>query len=230
MSFLDQRTRSVRRKRSLATKKAQAETLWKSRAKAFLPVRTMLRETMAPPGRCMYCEHSEGTAVDHFWPLASYPERAFVWENLLWACSHCNSNDKRDQFPLDSKGDPLLIDPTHEDPADHLDLHPSTGRFKPRTNKGTESIRVFGLGRPFLETGRKDAWISVLAHLEAYANAVARGDIAASDAIRGALIRAPHGSVLRHLLALSKTAVALHHIPGTCIVALAKHPEVFGWV
>lgn len=209
------------------------ERLWTSRAAAFAPVRATLRDRMAPPpGRCMYCEHSEGTAIDHFWPCASYPERAFVWENLLWACAHCNSNEKREQFPLDAQGRPLLIDPTDaaDDPATHLDLHPSTGRFIGRTPKGDASIEVFGLKRGFLEAGRKDAWVSAQVHLEAYARASAGGDAGHAKMIRETLIRAPHGAVLRYLLALSKTGVAAAHIRPECLGALAKHPEVFAWV
>lgn len=231
--LLANRTKRIIRKRKLATRVAQAESFWKSRPRSFLPVPEILGEAMAPaPGRCMYCEHSEGTSIDHFWPLASHPERAFVWENLLWACSHCNSNDKRDRFPLDSHGHPLLIDPTdpNDDPARHLDLHPPTGRFVGKTPQGTASIDVFGLKRQFLETGRKDAWISAQVHLEAYADAKAIGDTAHADAIRATLIRAPHGAVLRHLLTISHTPVAMQYIRRECLDVLSRHPEVFGWM
>ena len=231
--LLAQRTKKVCRRRKLMTRVAQAMSLWKSRARSFEPVRKILRDSMAPaPGRCMYCEHSEGTAIDHFWPLSKYPERAFLWENYLWACSHCNSNGKRDQFPLDAQGQPLLIDPTskNDDPADHLDLHPATGKFDGRTPQGDASIEVFGLSRDFLETGRRDAWVSAEVHLEAYANAIAAGDVARAAKIHETLIRAPHGGVLRYLLAISKLPVGPQHIRAGCLAALAKHPEVFGWV
>jgi len=231
--LLARRSKLVRRKRRLVTKVARAIGLWKSKAKSFEPVRATLRDKMAPaPGRCMYCEHSEGTAIDHFWPLSKYPERAFDWENYLWACSHCNSNDKRDQFPLDAHNQPLLIDPTasNDDPAIHLTLHPPTGKFVDRTLKGKESIKVFGLSRTFLETGRMDAWVSAEVHLEAYAKAIDVGDDPRATRIRETLIRAPHGSVLRYLLTISRLPHAAQYIGPTCLAVLTKHSEVFGWV
>ncbi|MBW8876770.1 MAG: hypothetical protein JF614_17545 [Acidobacteria bacterium] len=103
--------------------------------------------------RCMYCEDSEGTAIEHFWPKSVYPERAFDWLNYLIACSRCNSNFKRDQFPLDAAGAPLLVNPSEEEPLDHLSFSPSTGRFEPRSPKGDPSIDVFGLNRTTLTKG-----------------------------------------------------------------------------
>ncbi|NOY25886.1 MAG: HNH endonuclease, partial [Oligoflexia bacterium] len=95
--------------------------------------------------RCMYCEDSLGTDIDHFRPKADFPQRAFAWPNYLLACSHCNSNLKRNAFPIDGNGDPLLLDPSADNPAEHLLFSPSTGEFVSVGAKGQESIRVFGL-------------------------------------------------------------------------------------
>ena len=94
----------------------------------------------------MYCEGSQGTDIDHFEPRSRNPEQAFVWDNYLLACSHCNSTEKREQFPVDEEGQPLLIDPTDgdDDPRDHLALS-LQGRWVPRTRKGTETLEVLGL-------------------------------------------------------------------------------------
>ena len=89
----------------------EAARLWARRKnKTFEEVRETLAQMSSGRQRCMYCEDNEGTDIDHFWPRASFPERAFDWDNYLLACSACNTNYKRDQFPgLGNK--PLLLDP-----------------------------------------------------------------------------------------------------------------------
>ncbi len=123
--------------------------------------RRELRETLnrMAPGhqRCMYCGDSEGTSVDHFEPISRNPVRTFDWLNHLLACSFCNSSQKGSRFPVDETGQPLLIDPTVDDPFDHLVLSLSVGEYRPRTRKGTETISVLGLNRAVLVAGRQHA-------------------------------------------------------------------------
>jgi uncharacterized protein (TIGR02646 family) len=123
--------------------------------------RRELRETLnrMAPGhqRCMYCGDSEGTSVDHFEPIARNPARTFDWLNHLLACSFCNSSQKGSRFPIDDEGQALLIDPTVEDPFDHLVLSLSVGEYRARTRKGTETISVLGLNRGVLVAGRQHA-------------------------------------------------------------------------
>lgn len=96
--------------------------------------------------RCMYCEDSRGTTIEHFRPKSKYPERSFVWPNLLLLCQGCQSH-KGDRFVLDANGDALLIDPTIEDPWDFLFFDSRTGivvgRFPPNGDlpdpKGTHT-------------------------------------------------------------------------------------------
>ncbi|WP_416981522.1 HNH endonuclease [Streptomyces sp. T028] len=107
----------------------------------------------------MYCGDSEGTAIDHFVPIAHDARKVFTWSNHFLACANCNSNAKRDQYPLDSSGQCLLVDPSREDPFDHISLTLSTGQYSGRTAKGVETIRVFGLTRPVLEIGRSRAYV-----------------------------------------------------------------------
>src|SRR5262249_49745302 len=142
-------------------RKARANALWdQERTVAFDEIVERLRR-MAPGNvRCMYCESNEASDIDHFWPKNMYPGRAYTWDNYLWACSICNSN-KRDQFPTDERGQPLLITPMEEDPRDHLELRPKTGKYAALTPKGEHSIQVFGLWRRPLEDARAGAWHSV---------------------------------------------------------------------
>jgi hypothetical protein len=72
-----------------------------------------LQQMMGERQRCMYCLDSHGTDIDHFWPKKPFPDRMFVWLNLLLCCAECG-RFKGDEFPL-SNGQPLLIDPTMED-------------------------------------------------------------------------------------------------------------------
>jgi hypothetical protein len=115
----------------------------------------------------MYCGDSLGTDIDHFEPIREFPAGTFVWPNHLLACSYCNSNAKRDLFPRDELGSSLLIDPTRDDPAEHLRLILRTGVYRPLTPKGTESIRVFGLNRADLTRGREVAFTTRAAVLGA---------------------------------------------------------------
>jgi 5-methylcytosine-specific restriction endonuclease McrA len=149
-----------------------ARAAWK-RSTVRKAVHAPLREVLAgmAPGyeRCMYCGDSQGTDIDHFEPLARNPLRTFDWLNHLLACSTCNSNLKRDRFPLDAKNKPLLIDPTTEDPFDHLLLTPALGVYHALTEKGRETISVCGLNRPVLTNGRVQARRVVLLCLRKWA-------------------------------------------------------------
>ncbi len=105
---------------------------WKvaGRTTAIRCVRNTL-EKMIERSRCYYCGDSRGTDAEHFWPKRKYPQRAFRWCNLLLACAGCN-RQKGEQFPLDQSGAPLLIDPTKDDPWDHLFYDVTTGQLVPR--------------------------------------------------------------------------------------------------
>jgi HNH endonuclease len=120
-------------------------------------VRARLGEMAHGFERCMYCGENQGTGVDHFEPVARNPLRTFDWLNHLLACTTCNSHEKREQFPIDADGNPLLIDPTVEDPFDHLLLTLSLGVYRHLTAKGEATIEVCGLNRPGLTRGRMQA-------------------------------------------------------------------------
>lgn len=89
-------------------------------------------------GKCCYCERklthlaSTERAVDHYKPKIEFKDEnenilwhlANKWENLLCACSSCNSK-KGSQSPFDSiTGERKIIDPSCEDidPEDHIDF------------------------------------------------------------------------------------------------------------
>ncbi len=87
--------------------------------------------------RCMYCEDSRGTDIEHFRPKRVYRDLSFRWSNLLLVCTGCNRK-KGDRFPLTPSGDPLLIDPSSEDPWDYLFFDGETGLIVARWLPGSD--------------------------------------------------------------------------------------------
>lgn len=186
-----------------------ADEQWKVARAARRQIKGLL-EQMAPGRiRCMYCLDNRGTDIDHFEPKARTPLRTFCWDNHLLACSHCNSNEKRHLFPCDPEtGDCLLIDPTVDDPADHLKLLPRTGELKCRTPKGRHSIEVFGLNRDDLRKGRADACEMFISGLIRWHDQVRLGKVEAATRTAVRLHRADFPEVLRTLEGLAETPLA----------------------
>lgn len=233
-AFLDERTQQVF---SSEAPKEEAQRLWKQQDnQAFKEIRAKLEAMATGLQRCMYCEDSAATDIEHFWPKSKYPERAFSWTNYLLACSGCNSNHKREQFPLDEADTPLLIDPTAEDPQEHLVLSVTTGKFRPKkrggqeSSKGRNSIGVFGLGRDQLERGRKNAWIALPALLLRYGDARLRGDTKLANGVEQTVREHPFASVFVWFISIASGPSAARFIDEHCLVVLAKHPEIKGWL
>jgi uncharacterized protein (TIGR02646 family) len=128
---------------------------WNSarKTKPLKAVLATLKSMVGQRERCMYCGDSHATDIDHFWPKAIYPQRMFCWPNLLLSCTDCG-RIKGTDFPLQN-GEPLLVDPTAEDPWRFLDFDPATGnlvpRFDPATatwdEKGENTVQVLELDR-----------------------------------------------------------------------------------
>jgi uncharacterized protein (TIGR02646 family) len=180
---------------ALGVTPSNARKVWKSSRTAPRGIRAVL-ELMAPGiQRCMYCGDNLGTDIDHFDPMRNSPIKTFEWTNHFLSCSHCNSNEKRDEYPCDSSGDCLLVDPTRDDPLDHIRLILNEGKYEPLTPKGSETIRVFGLNRPDLIRARENAFrarSAILAYVEILLN---QGrDAEAQDQMQ-VLVEEPHASV-----------------------------------
>jgi uncharacterized protein (TIGR02646 family) len=201
----DHARRTLARRQALvdndADPRARANKLWRQRNnRAFEEIRRVLNHMATGRSRCMYCEDSEGTDIEHFYPKTAYAERAFFWSNYLLACSGCNSNYKRGQFPLDVANQPMMIDPTADDPAEHLSLTPTTGRWVALTERGERSIEICGMNRVTLNQGRRDAWATLCALIPAYVAYRRRGEIEQAEELRDTVRRFPFSSVLWHLV------------------------------
>ena len=137
-------------------------------ARKTLRVKEVLRtlqDMMGTRARCMYCVDSHGADIEHFWPKAAYPARAFTWANLLLCCTECG-RFKGDRFPLDH-GRPLLVDPSVDDPWAVLDFDPRTGNLAARFDrqmsgyfqKGTATVGLLQLDRrEALSDGYRKTW------------------------------------------------------------------------
>lgn len=210
----------------------EAERLWRLRDNnAFREIRESLSRMASGLERCMYCEDSQGTGIDHFWPQTPYPNRAFDWDNYLLACAHCNSHQKRDRFPLSPAGLPLLIDPTVEDPLNHLTFSPSTGRYEPGPGsaKGSPSIEVFGLNRAILIRGRHDAWVVLGQLLIRYAESRRQGEDELSARIEDAVRRHPFAGVLAVLLQIAAGPEPALFLTAGILEAIRQNPEILTW-
>jgi hypothetical protein len=180
-----------------------ARELWEkstTRTRVYQPLKGILQQMALGLEQCMYCGADLGTDVDHFDPIARNPLRAFDWLNHFLACGPCNSNHKRDKFPVDTDGRPLLIDPTTEDPFEHLMLSLSTDVYYPLSDKGSETIDVCGLNRRQLMDGRRRARNVVAFCLQAWA-ATDRASRDAKLAETAQMIREqPFGDVCQAML------------------------------
>ncbi|MDI1459867.1 hypothetical protein QEZ54_02700 [Catellatospora sp. KI3] len=70
----------------------------------------------------------------------------------------------------------LLIDPTVDDPSDHLALALSVGEYRPRTDKGQHTIVVLRLNRAVLVDGRQQARRVIELALPGWHDAMRLGD------------------------------------------------------
>lgn len=227
---------------SPAGRKTLAAAQWKSdkQNQSRNPLGRILEELKAMASgleRCMYCEDNAGTDVDHFWPKTSYPEKTFCWDNLLLACSCCNSG-KLAEFPLTAAKTPILLDPTLDDPQQYLILIASTGQFEPRAaedgsdrTRAVETLRIFRLNsRRTLVRGRVNAWLATQIFLERYDQAVAQGDATLREQCKVLLCQQPFSTVFAMLCQLEASDPGLVFMSEASRNALQQHPEIRTWL
>jgi 5-methylcytosine-specific restriction endonuclease McrA len=108
----------------------------------FKAVKDSLTDMCSGARRCVYCEDSAGSQVEHIYPKSLYPEKTYDWENYVYACSDCNGpkNNKFAVFRADNgafqtvnppknqpavkppTGEVVLINPRVENPLDYCIL------------------------------------------------------------------------------------------------------------
>ncbi|WP_202487480.1 MULTISPECIES: hypothetical protein [unclassified Streptomyces] len=131
-------------------RKKYADNLWDNASDVKPALRAVLLR-MAPGvlGCCMYCGGYTATDIEHFEPREHDALKTFVWPNHLLVCGPCNSTYKRDWWQCDEEsGEPLLIDPTRDNPFTHLWLDFRDYEYRGLTRKGRSTIEVLGLNLP----------------------------------------------------------------------------------
>ncbi|MFN0201989.1 MAG: aminoglycoside phosphotransferase [Bacteroidia bacterium] len=164
----------------------------KSRRVIFTEVKNKLTEMCQGAKRCSYCEDSAADEIEHFLPKNLYPNKAFVWENYLYACGTCNgpkqnsialfSDDDNSYKEIKASeklliGEVVLINPREENGMDFmmLDLI-DTFEFVEISEvdsrayqKCQYSIRILHLNdREYLRQARKNAYSNYKSRLTAY--------------------------------------------------------------
>lgn len=79
--------------------------------------------------KCCYCEKVIAKDIEHFYPKTFYPQRMFVWDNMLRACKDCNfeKHNADPEDPLDAQGQRSLLDPTIDRPEEYISWDLATG-------------------------------------------------------------------------------------------------------
>ncbi|MFK5970811.1 MAG: HNH endonuclease [Candidatus Marithrix sp.] len=124
-------------------------------------------------GTCVYCGTKIDDAtmdVDHYLPSSLFPYLAYCWDNLVSSCKKCNQNIKSDFSPasltekkivedilsdkfeydlvydkqqlLKSIND-RLIEPTFDDPEEHLEFNPEFYLYESKTKIGKLTVSKF---------------------------------------------------------------------------------------
>lgn len=205
------------------------EAFWAERRsrKALRVVELVLRAIASGLERCMYCEDSQGCDVEHRAPKVSYPEMAFSWPNLLLVCAPCN-RQKTGNF------DERLIDPTAEDPLDHLLLSFATGRYVARdeSERGAATLRVLPrvAADQNLREGRQNAFAKLRLFLSGYDTALLEGKLAEAEEIRAVVVKEPFSAVFAALLRASQEEGAADVIGVDLLAVLGRHPAMYRWL
>ena len=98
-------------------------------------------------GNCWYCERlcmreaddgGKAPTVDHFRPLARFPELAYRWSNWVFSCHRCNHDYKGGEWPDSGYVDPGAAD-EKERPERYFDYDASTGDIVPMPGLPSEA-------------------------------------------------------------------------------------------
>ncbi|MEU5953608.1 hypothetical protein [Streptomyces sp. NPDC047525] len=204
-------------------RKKYVDNLWKDEDEVKQELRGVLLK-MAPGvlGCCMYCGGFTATDIEHFEPREHDALKTFFWPNHLLVCGPCNSTYKRDWWECDEEtGEPLLIDPTREDPFDHLRLDLRECEYLGETDKGRTTVKVLGLNLPErrLVAGRKLARLNIRIVLRDWGRARREEDAKAERHALDVLKGQPFVDVWQALL---RQAV----LPGAALVMSDEPPEI----
>ncbi|MBQ3808676.1 MAG: HNH endonuclease [Kiritimatiellae bacterium] len=116
---------------------AQGEK-WRSRT----TIKTHLKQDFH--GRCAYCDDSDSLVdidfhIEHFAPKTKFPERKYLYQNLLYACPYCNESKSEywvsDDPDINIKDGEGIVNPCCKDYDSHLGRR-KNGCIYPKTGLG----------------------------------------------------------------------------------------------
>jgi uncharacterized protein (TIGR02646 family) len=101
---------------------------------------------------CVYCRQPDSSApnlnfgVDHYRPKGIHRFASLVCEykNLYYCCGSCNSR-KNNDWPVDEKIGPYVVNPCDYDMAAHLRFNARTGKIEARTPHGKHTEELLQL-------------------------------------------------------------------------------------
>ena len=80
---------------------------------------------------------TEPSQVEHYRPLAIYPELAMQYDNYLWSCDICNRSHKGDRFPPETEQGEMILNPLDDNVWEHFFIDEHFGRLLCRVNPAT---------------------------------------------------------------------------------------------
>jgi|JI10StandDraft_1071094.scaffolds.fasta_scaffold206822_1 hypothetical protein len=142
-----------------------------------LGVEAALKAMAGPRWRCMYCGNGRGHQIEHYLPKATHQAYAYRWPNHLWICGDCNLK-KGQELALDAANEPLLLNPTIDEPLKHMVFVPRTGEWTARVDsvtgladpRGAETCdpRRLQLNIEAVTEGRRRAWRRLKKDVQAF--------------------------------------------------------------
>lgn len=205
------------------------ESFWKARRSTttLKAVERALRAMASGLERCMYCEDSRGCDIEHMYPKVPYPSKAFLWLNLLLVCADCN-RQKNDAF------DEGILDPTTEDPLDHIVLSFTTGRYAARDDspRGAATLRIVRrvASDQILTQGRQLAVAKIRIFLRDFDARQTEGRLEDADRIRGVLVNEPFSAAFAAVLRASREPGATDVLGEELVDVVSRHPTMHRWL
>ncbi len=141
-------------KTTFPEKVEEAKRLWNLRNKkgnaTFDEVKKMLTDMCVGARRCSYCEDSVADEVEHIHPKNIYPDKAFEWENYLYACGPCNG-PKNNKFAIFRTDNDAFEDITPPRTRGYIPIEPIPGNsvlINPRVENPLEFLFLDIMGNP----------------------------------------------------------------------------------
>ena len=138
------------------------------RAAWFNPVVTNLRSICGNGELCMYCSSNEPSQIEHYRPIAVFPEHAMRYDNYTWSCDICN-RAKGDKFPPTTEPGDEILNPLHDSVWEHFFIDETFGRLIKRSTldgdylpRAVSTCSIVKIDRENIQIKRQSRYKSIL--------------------------------------------------------------------